>query len=321
MSSESTMPTDENARASVMTPRDFVRELVTLGTSSQVPTRYRNHNAYLLRFADQDILLDPGEGTQRQLARAGLRADRIRKILVTHFHGDHSLGLAGMMQRICLEGGGGPVDVVFPASGQAFFERMLDACVYDRTVEFVPIPIERQGIVFDDDRFKIWARRLSHSVETFGYRIEEQGDDGQVVAHVMDTRRCRNAVWLAQKADLLISECTYMSSEEREAKDRGHMTARHAAEVAKEAQARRLILTHFSQRYTRSRPFLQEAKPIFDAVRTARDLARFPFGPGSEALEALRRRERTEARRAEGSFDGEGGAKEPSVITTAGRDL
>lgn len=281
-------PADEDASG-------FVRELVTLGTSSQVPTRYRNHNGYLLRYADQDLLLDPGEGTQRQLARANLRADRIRKILVTHFHGDHSLGLAGMMQRICLEGGPGPVHVLFPASGQPFFDRMLQASIYERTTEFVPVPIARQGLVFDDDRFKIWARRLSHSVETFGYRLEEQGDGGQTVAHVMDTRRCRNALWLAEGVDLLISECTYLSSEEREARDRGHMTARHAAQLASEAEAKRLILTHFSQRYTRSRPFLQEAKPIFAAVRAARDLDRFPFGPGAERLERSRRRQRPEA--------------------------
>ncbi|MEM7678457.1 MAG: ribonuclease Z [Myxococcota bacterium] len=270
-----------------------VRELITLGTSSQVPTRFRNHNGYLLRFSDRDMLLDPGEGTQRQLAKADLSADRIRLILVTHFHGDHSLGLAGMMMRICREGSDGPVHVVFPGSGLPFFERMLEACIYERTVEFVPVPIEHQGLIFDDDRFKIWARRLSHSVETFGYRIEEQGEDGQVVAHVMDTRRCRNAVWLADNADLLISECTYMSSEEKEAKERGHMTARHAAQVARDAGARRLILTHFSQRYTRSKPFAQEARAVFDDVRVARDLARFPFGPGAEALEELRRRARS----------------------------
>lgn len=279
-----TSPPRSEAKPAPVEPAapSFVRELVTLGTSSQVPTRFRNHNGYLLRFADQDILIDPGEGTQRQLARAGLTADRVLKILVTHFHGDHSLGLAGMMQRICIDGGRSPVHIVFPASGKAYFERMLDASIYERTVEFEPVPVERQGLVYDDERFKIWARRLSHSVETFGYRIEEQGDGGQVVAHVMDTRRCRNAVWLATDVDLLISECTYLSSEEKEAKDRGHMTARHAAQVARDANARRLILTHFSQRYTRSRPFLQEAKPVFSEVQAARDLARFPFGPGAE---------------------------------------
>ncbi|MEO1336954.1 MAG: MBL fold metallo-hydrolase, partial [Myxococcota bacterium] len=155
---------------------------------------------------------------------------------------------------------------------------------------------EHQGLIYDDERFKIWARRLSHSVETFGYRIEEQGEGGQTIAHVMDTRRCRNAVWLANQADLLISESTYMSSEEKEAKERGHMTARHAAQVAKDAEARRLILTHFSQRYTRSKPFVQEARAVFANVRVARDLARFPFGPGAEALEDLRRRARETVR-------------------------
>jgi ribonuclease BN (tRNA processing enzyme) len=68
-------------------------ELLALGTSSQVPTRQRNHNGYLLRFGDEDILFDPGEGTQRQLARARVGVERVRRIFITHFHGDHCLGV------------------------------------------------------------------------------------------------------------------------------------------------------------------------------------------------------------------------------------
>ena len=72
-----------------------VRELVVLGTASQVPTRYRNHNAYLLRWDGEGLLFDPGEGTQRQLIHAGVSSTDITKICITHFHGDHCLGLAG----------------------------------------------------------------------------------------------------------------------------------------------------------------------------------------------------------------------------------
>ena len=72
------------------------RELVVLGTASQVPTRHRNHNGYLLRWDGEGILFDPGEGTQRQMLRAGVAAhDLITRICVTHFHGDHCLGLPG----------------------------------------------------------------------------------------------------------------------------------------------------------------------------------------------------------------------------------
>ena len=72
-----------------------VRELVVLGTASQVPTRQRNQNGYLLRWDGEGILFDPGEGTQRQMLHAGVAAHDLTRICVTHFHGDHSLGLPG----------------------------------------------------------------------------------------------------------------------------------------------------------------------------------------------------------------------------------
>ncbi|MBK5221457.1 MAG: MBL fold metallo-hydrolase [Acidimicrobiia bacterium] len=65
-------------------------ELVVLGTSSQTPTRHRNHNGYLVRWGAHSIQFDPGEGTQRQLTHAGVAATSIRRICLTHFHGDHT---------------------------------------------------------------------------------------------------------------------------------------------------------------------------------------------------------------------------------------
>ena len=71
--------------------------------------------------------------------------------------------------------------------------------------------------------------------------------------------------------DLLVIESTYLSSEEREARDRGHLTARHAATIAKEAGAKRMVLTHFSQRYGSLKPFLAEARALHDDVIAVRD--------------------------------------------------
>ena len=73
------------------------RELVVLGTSSQAPTRYRNHNGYLLRWDAEGLLFDPGEGTQRQILQSGLGFKRLGRILITHGHLDHILGLAGLL--------------------------------------------------------------------------------------------------------------------------------------------------------------------------------------------------------------------------------
>ncbi|WP_378733972.1 ribonuclease Z [Nocardia brasiliensis] len=150
------------------------RELVVLGTASQVPTRQRNHNGYLLRWDDEGVLFDPGEGTQRQMMFAGVSATDITRIAITHFHGDHSLGLAGVVQRINLDQVPHAVDVCFPASGAEYYDRLVNATSYYHRAELRPRPIDRAGAVdFPGAPFEVAAVRLSHPVDTFGYRLTE----------------------------------------------------------------------------------------------------------------------------------------------------
>jgi ribonuclease Z len=150
-----------------------VRELVVLGTASQVPTRHRNHNGYLLRWDGEGILFDPGEGTQRQMAHAGVAAHDITRICVTHFHGDHSLGLAGVIQRINLDRVPHPVTAHYPASGQRFFDRLRYASAYRETVPIRQEPVTGDGPFAEGPGFVLEARRLSHPVESYGYRLAE----------------------------------------------------------------------------------------------------------------------------------------------------
>ncbi|MEU7239358.1 ribonuclease Z [Streptomyces sparsogenes] len=159
------------------------RELVVLGTASQVPTRHRNHNGYLLRWDGEGILFDPGEGTQRQMLRAGVAAHDIDRICITHFHGDHSLGLAGVVQRINLDRVPHPVTAHYPASGQRFFERLRYATAYRETVSLTEAPVAGEGGVLASAAgaagsagsagYTLEARRLSHPVESYGYRLTE----------------------------------------------------------------------------------------------------------------------------------------------------
>ncbi|MFJ3788243.1 ribonuclease Z [Kitasatospora sp. NPDC090091] len=150
------------------------RELVVLGTASQVPTRHRNHNGYLLRWDGEGLLFDPGEGTQRQMLHAGVSATQLTRIAVTHFHGDHSLGLAGVIQRINLDRVPHPVDVYFPASGEVYFERLRHATAFHETAVLRPRPIDEPGpLPAPGARFALDAVRLSHPVESFGYRLTE----------------------------------------------------------------------------------------------------------------------------------------------------
>ena len=95
-----------------------MRELVVLGTASQVPTRTRNHNGYLLRWDGEGLLFDPGEGTQRQMIHAGVSAAQITRICLTHLHGDHCFGLPGVLSRLALDGVAHPVHLHYPAIGR-----------------------------------------------------------------------------------------------------------------------------------------------------------------------------------------------------------
>jgi ribonuclease Z len=153
------------------------REFVALGTGSQVPTRRRNHNGYFLRWDDEGFLFDPGEGTQRQMAFGDLAASAIHRIFITHFHGDHCLGLAGIIQRLSLDRVGHPVMVHYPASGEAYFERLRYASIYHAAVDLVACPHdvadEGMHVIARTDCYTVYTHKLEHSVPTYGYRVEE----------------------------------------------------------------------------------------------------------------------------------------------------
>lgn len=152
-----------------------VRELIVLGSASAVPTKNRNHNGYLLRWDGHGVLFDPGEGTQRQMSRAGVAANDVTWICVTHFHGDHCLGVPGVVQRIARDGVEHPVDAAFPASGAPYWERLRHAAVFRDTdvVRERPVSGERMRLDTGGAPFTLTARRLSHPVEAYGYRLEE----------------------------------------------------------------------------------------------------------------------------------------------------
>ncbi|MGW5037768.1 ribonuclease Z [Streptomyces parvulus] len=284
------------------------RELVVLGTASQVPTRHRNHNGYLLRWDGEGILFDPGEGTQRQMLRAGVAAHDLNRICVTHFHGDHSLGLAGVIQRINLDRVPHEITAHYPRSGRRFFERLRYATAYRETVALTEAPVDADGPLAVTPAYTLDAHKLSHPVESYGYRLTEPdgrrmlpgrlaahgiaGPDvgrlqregslngvrldevsevrrGQRFAFVMDTRLCAGVHALAEGCDLLVIESTFLDEDEALATDHGHLTAGQAARVARDAGVRHLVLTHFSQRYSDPEEFERQARAAgFDGELT-----------------------------------------------------
>jgi ribonuclease Z len=297
-----------------------LRDLVILGCSSQQPTRQRNQSGYLLRWNDEGLLFDPGEGTQRQFIFAGVAPTCVTRILISHFHGDHCLGLGSMLMRLNLDKVRHPIHCYYPASGKSHFDRLRYGTIYHETIRVVEHPIAKDGLVHDDGKMRIEAKFLEHGVDNVGYRVIEPDKrkfdkeklrakkvigplvkeltakgsvviDGQTVtldevswikkgdvfALVIDTAYCEAAIEVAQGAKVLLCESTYTEEHRQLAEEYQHMTAKQAAQIAREAKAEQLILTHFSARYQDLRPFLDEAQAVFPNTALAEDLRVFPI--------------------------------------------
>jgi ribonuclease Z len=251
---------------------------------------------------------------------AGVPSSAITRICVSHFHGDHCLGLPGIVQRLSLDRVAHPVHAHFPASGRVFFDRLRSASVYHEVADVRPEPVGGDGPVAALGVGTLEARRLDHLIDTVGYRLVEPdgrrmlpdrlaahgiaGPDvgrlqregflavdgrtvriedvseprpGQRFAFVMDTRPCDAVRALADGADLLVIEATFLEEDAALARQYGHLTARQAATVAADCGVRRLVLTHFSQRYDDPRRFADEAAAVFSGeLVVAEDLQVIP---------------------------------------------
>lgn len=281
-----------------------MRELVVLGTSSQVPTRARNQNGYLLRWDGEGLLVDPGEGTQRQMIHAGVPASAVTRVCLTHVHGDHCYGLPGVLSRMVLDGVQHPVHVHHPASGEAVVRALVGLATPGLDLRLHPHG--SAGPVADG----LEVVPLRHRVEAYGYRLTEPhgrtflpdrlaaagvaGPDvgrlardgrlvrpdgsvlraqdvsvprpGQRVAVVMDTAVCDGAAELADGADLLLAESTFADADADLAAAYLHLTAGQAGALAAAGGVRTLVLSHYSSRYTDVAPLRAEAEA---AVRAA----------------------------------------------------
>jgi ribonuclease Z len=290
-----------------------MREFVALGTASQVPTRTRNHNGYVLRWDGEGLLFDPGEGTQRQMTYAGVPATQITRICLTHVHGDHCFGLPGVLSRMALDRVGHPVHLHYPASG----EDMVRALVSVSTpgIDLRLYPHGGAGAIAPG----LEVQPLKHRIETYGYRLNEpdgrsllrdrlaaagiHGADvgrlqrdgvlgsvrledvsvprrGQSFAFVMDTAPCPGAEELAEGVDLLVAESTFSDDDGGLARQYSHLTAGQAGELAASAAVGTLILTHFSARYADGVTALEDqarARAGGSTVIAANDLDRITF--------------------------------------------
>ena len=303
-------------------------EILFLGTSASAPSVHRGLSAQIVMHNEHRFLIDCGEGTQRQILQSGIGFKRLNRILITHAHLDHILGLAGLISTFTRWEA---IDFIEIYAGKNALERIHDL-VYGivlrgakppMPIHFIPI---KAGKLFDEKDFTVTAFPVQHrGADCFGFAFEEKSrrpflnekadalgvpfgpersklvkgeavtlTNGAVITpeqvlgdlqigtkfiFIGDAGRTNDLVEVCKDADGLVIESTYIEEEADIAKQFGHLTAKQAATLARDADVKHLFLTHISRRY-RERQVREEAKTVFPNTFVARDFDFFQITRG-----------------------------------------
>ena len=300
-----------------------------LGTSSGVPTLTRNVSSLALKLSQKAEvwLFDCGEGTQHQLIKSTIKSSQIRKIFITHMHGDHIYGLPGLLATLGLSGNSKGIDIYGPSNLKNFLSSALknSYCKISFPLKFFEVENYAQSNcnLFEDELMEVKCASLEHRLPAYGYRVNEKDkpgkfnlekakklnipegpiyaklhsgqrvelEDGRILngsdfcgkprkgesfVYCTDTIFSNSAVELSKNVDLLVHESTFSAKDEEMALEKLHSTTIMAAKTALLSNAKKLVLTHLSPRYTpksavKPTDLLNEAKQIFPNTFLAKD--------------------------------------------------
>ncbi len=294
-------------------------DVTILGCSSALPAYGRYPSSQLVHMAGRYFLVDCGEGAQMQLRRFSLKFQRINHIFISHLHGDHYLGLPGLLSSMHLLGRTEPLHLYADEGLNQILEinHIHSHTILKYPVIFHPLDFTQPALLFEDNKIKISTLILKHSISCCGFLFEEKerprkiikekmaelnipitsyealknGEDfisaeGRIISNEELTTAslpprkyayCSDTIYkpdlLPQLAsvDLIYHESTFMEDMRERAQQTMHSTAKDAANIAKDAEAKRLLLGHFSARYRDLGPMLEEARSIFPQTYLAQE--------------------------------------------------
>lgn len=289
-------------------------ELHILGCGSALPAKGRNPSAQLIRTESDTVLMDCGEGTQLRMRQEGLKLQSIDVICISHMHGDHYLGLTGLLSSSNLLGRVKPLTVIGPSGLQEMLEMHARHAQskFRFPIEYVETQHGRSAVVYRSKGLSVQSVPLRHKIPTTGFVFSEQSRnrkliperlkefdvpvkvrgalargedyvtaDGTIIpnaeltvdpkapgtyAYCSDTAYLPELCQELEGVDLLYHEATFMEVDAQRAKQTRHSTAKQAAQVAKDAKVKHLLLGHYSARYRDLDPLLQEARSVFPST-------------------------------------------------------
>jgi len=296
-------------------------QVIFLGTAGSVPTTQRALPAVVVKREGELLIFDCGEGAQRQMVRAKVGFHKKTKIFITHMHGDHVLGLPGLIQTMSLLDRKTELQVYGPVGIKAFLEAIRQTVQFTQTFLISVWEVSKEGVVCEEKEYTVQTAHANHAIPALAYALIEKprpgrfskekaeklsvpegplwsklqhGESvklpngktvkpsdvlgkarlGRKIVYTGDTRPSKALIKLARNADLLIHDCTFDDELGERAKEDGHSTPKEAAKIAKQAKAKRLILTHVSARYKTPDLLLSQARKIFKNGGVAEDFMR-----------------------------------------------
>jgi ribonuclease Z len=263
-------------------------------------------------------MFDCGENTQRQMMQAKVSFHKKLKVFLTHLHGDHVLGLPGVLQTMALMDRKEPVAVYGPPGIKDFLVCTKETLNFGLTFPVEISEILSEGTILDGEDYTLTAIKSNHSVDSYAYAFVEKprpgkfypkkaqalrvpkgelwsklqsGEEitlpngrlvkpsevmgppraGRKIVYTGDTRPFEAFAKFAADADLVIHDSTFDDSLAEKAAVDGHSTPSQAAQEAKAANAKQLVLIHISARYPDANLLLEQAKKVFPNSLLAED--------------------------------------------------
>ena len=294
--------------------------LTFLGTGGGLPSPQRGVSAIALQYGRDILLFDCGEGTQRQFMTASLSFMKISSIFITHLHGDHILGIPGLIQSMNLSGRTEPLSIFGPSGTVDLIKSSLSLGYFNTDYEIKVCEL-KPGDSTEVSGLTVKAVEADHTIPAISFIVQEPQRAGKFskaaakelgipegplygklqsgksitlngrtiessmvmgpprrgrkLAYSGDTRPTDLFAEEAKCCDVMIHEATVMADLADKGLEFGHSSAAAAAEIAKKADAKKLILTHFSNRYENLEEVESEARVIFPNTNAAYDFYTF----------------------------------------------
>lgn len=291
--------------------------ITILGSSGALPAYGRFPSSQFIEIQNRYFLVDCGEGTQIQLRRYELNLHRINHIFISHLHGDHYLGLMGLLFTMHLQQRTGDLHLYsHPGLDEIITLQLKHShSALNYNLIFHTLKKDVHEIIFEDDKVQVETLPLQHKITCSGFLFKEKekprridktllpdglllqqlaalkqgedvmNDEGDILyrnkdltlpgrrsrsyAYCSDTAYFEALIPLIHGVDLLYHEATFAEEDNSKAKETKHSTAKEAAQLAQQAQVKKLALGHFSARYKDLSILENEASEIFPNVALA----------------------------------------------------